>query len=153
MNFMKKKILLGVLAVVIIAVAIGYRMYSKQTPDIVQDEPAASLLATELIAAFEKDSARARQQYIDKVIEVKGNIKSVDTSGAVVMGEADATSEVVIGLDRRYLQDVHQLTVGSTAVLQGVCSGYSIAGADPDDLLASLGTTIQLRSAGIKKKP
>jgi hypothetical protein len=48
------------------------------------------------------------------------------------------------------MDDHKQLKVGREAVLQGICSGYSASGSDPDDMLASLGTTVQLRSAGVK---
>jgi hypothetical protein len=49
------------------------------------------------------------------------------------------------------MQDHQKVQVGKVATLQGICSGYSTGGSsDPDDLLASLGTTIQLRSAGVK---
>ena len=149
---MKRKIIIGVLILIVVAGIIGYRMYSKQTPDVVQDTPDATVTAKDLIAAFEKDTAAARKQYIDKIVEVTGMVKSVDTSGAVVLGEEGSPSEVVAGLDRRHMKDYEKLKVGSVAVLQGVCSGYNKSSGDADDLLASLGTTIQLRSAGIKDK-
>jgi hypothetical protein len=43
------------------------------------------------------------------------------------------------------------LKVGQAAVLQGVCSGYALSGGG-DDLLSGLGTTVELRSAGVRKK-
>ncbi|HVF81371.1 MAG TPA: hypothetical protein VM884_05535 [Flavisolibacter sp.] len=149
---MKRKILIGVLILIVVAAIIGYRMYSKQTPDIVQDDPDVAVTAKDLIAAFEKDTAAAGKLYLDKIIEVTGRIKSVDTSGAVIMGEESTASEVVIGLDRRHIEDAGKIKVGTVAVLQGICSGYNKSSGDPDDLLASLGATIQLRSAGIKVK-
>jgi hypothetical protein len=149
---MKRKILIGVLILIVVAAIIGYRMYSKQTPDIVQDDPDVAVTAKDLIAAFEKDTAAAGKLYLDKIIEVTGRIKSVDTSGAVIMGEESTASEVVIGLDRRHIGDAGKIKVGTVAVLQGICSGYNKSSGDPDDLLASLGATIQLRSAGIKVK-
>jgi hypothetical protein len=127
-------------------------MYSKQTPDVVQDDPDVTVTAKDLIAAFEKDTAAAGKMYLDKIIEVTGMVKSVDTSGAVVMGEEGTPSEVVIGLDRRHIEDAGKIKVGTVAILQGICSGYNKSSGDHDDMLASLGATIQLRSAGIKNK-
>ena len=148
---MKRKIILLFVAVILIAGAIGAYLYFKATPDVVQQKPDVSVKAGELIAAFEKDSAAARHLYLDKIVEVTGSVKSIDTAGAVVLGEDDSASEVVVGLDRRYMQDHQKVQVGQVATLQGICSGYSTGGSsDPDDLLASLGTTIQLRSAGVK---
>lgn len=149
---MKRKILFGVLILIVVVAIIGYRMYSKQTPDIVQDDAAIAVTAKDLIAAFEKDTAAASKIYVDKIVEVTGTVKSVDTAGAVVMGEEGMPSEVVVGLDRRHLKDVEKIRVGAVAVLQGICSGYNKSSGNADDLLAGLGATIQLRSAGIKNK-
>jgi hypothetical protein len=148
---MKRRILLIVIAVAVVAGLAGAYFYFKQTPDVVQAKPDASVSALELIAAFQQDSAAAKEMYLDKVIEVTGNVKSIDSTGTVVLGEAGLASDVVAGLDRRHLEDHLQLKEGSVAVIQGVCSGFTIGGsADPADMLASLGTTVQLRSAGIK---
>lgn len=150
---MKRTIILSIIVLVLVAGLAGAYFYFKPTPDIVQDRADVAVQAKDLIAAFEKDTAAARQTYIDKVVEVTGRIKSIDTSGAVVLGEEGSASEVVVGLDRRHLKDYERLTLGTVAVMQGVCSGYNKSGgSDPTDLLASLGMTVQLRSAGVKSK-
>jgi hypothetical protein len=149
---MKRTIIYTAVVLVLVAGAIGAYFYFKQTPDIVQDKPDAVVSAKALIAAFDADTAAASKQYIDKIVEVSGMVKSIDTA-AVVLGEEGSPSEVVVGLDRRHLGDVQQLKVGAVGVMQGICSGYDkSSSADPDDLLASLGTTIHLRSAGVKLK-
>ena len=147
---MKRTIIYIILLVIVIGGFIGYRMIKEETPDIVNKTPDATLDAGTLLAAFDKDTASAIKNYLNKIIEVTGNVKSIDTSGAVILGEEGNPSEVVIGLDRRHMNDHKKLKVGSIAVLQGVCSGYSKGGGD--DLLASLGTTVELRSAGVKEK-
>jgi hypothetical protein len=150
---MKRNILLVVVLLVIAAGAVGIYLYTKQTPDVVQEKPHAAVNAKELIAAFERDTAAARAQFIDKVVEVTGTVKKIDTSGTILLGEEGLSSDVSVGLDRRHLKDHEKLQVGQIAVLQGVCSGYTkAAGNDPNDLLASLGGTVELRSAGVKAK-
>lgn len=150
---MKRKIIFTVIAIVLVAGAVGAYLYFKQTPDIVQDQPDIKVSASELIAAFESDTATASKKYIDKVVEVSGTVKSIDTAGAVILGEESSPSEVVVGLDRRHLKDHEKLKVGTVAVMQGICSGYNkSSSSDPSDLLASLGATVQLRSAGVKSK-
>src|SRR5215211_1369879 len=102
---MKRKIIFIIVALVLIVGLIGAYFYFKQTPDVVQDKPHAVVQAKDLIAAFEQDTAAARKQYVDKIIEVTGPVKRIDTAGAVVMGEEGSPSEVVIGLDRRHMKD------------------------------------------------
>lgn len=149
---MKRRIIFTVVALFLVAGLIGAYFYFKQTPDVVQDSPDVSVHAKELVAAFDKDTAAARLQYVDKIVEVTGTVKTIDTTGTVVLGDEETPSDVSIGLDRRHMKDYEKLKVGTVAVLQGICSGYRKSSADPTDLLASLGTTVQLRSAGVKSK-
>jgi hypothetical protein len=141
----------------VLIIAVGgwyaYRLYDKKTPDIVNKTPDVVVTATELLDAFNKDTAAARKKFVDKIVEVTGNVKKIDTTGSVVLGEEGNASEVTVGLDRRHLKDYEKLKVGSTATIQGVCSGSRNDGnADPTDLFAGLGTTVELRSAGVKEK-
>ena len=149
---MRRKIIIGIVILIVVGGLFAYRMWSKERADISQDTPDIVITATELIAAFEKDTVTASKQYIDKTIEVRGNVKRIDTAGAIVLGEESSPSEVVVGLDSRYVKDAGKLKVGTQAVLQGICSGYNRAGSDPNDMLASLGTTVQLWSASVKEK-
>jgi hypothetical protein len=139
-----------ILLLVIAGVIIAYRLYREQTPDIVNRKPDVSVRASELIAAFDRDTAMASRTYMDKIIEVTGTVKMIDTSGAIVLGEEGTEASVSCGLDRRHMKDYKNVQVGSIAVVQGVCSGYQKASGD--DLLALLGTTVSLRSSGIKQK-
>lgn len=148
---MKRNIFLTLFLVVVLLGLAGVYYYFKKTPDIVNDKPQATVTAAELIAAFEKDTAAASYLYVDKVVQVSGNVKRIDTAGAVVLGAEGSPSEVVVGLDRRHKADLQQLKPGRKAVFQGVVSGFTTSGSsDPSDLLSSLGTTVQLRSAGVK---
>ena len=147
---MKKIIIAIVLLIIVVGIWYAFKMYKEQTPDIVNKKPDAVVSATELLNAFNKDTIAARKQYVDKIIEVTGNVKRIDTTGSVVLGEEGSPSEVTVGLDRRHSKDYQKLKTGSVAVVQGVCSGYDKASGD--DLLASLGTTVELRSAGVKEK-
>lgn len=148
---MKRRTYLILIVVTILAALTAVYFYSKPTPDVVQRTPDIAVSATELIAAFQQDSAAAKERYLDKVLEVTGNVKHIDPSGTIVLGEAGMASDVVAGLDRRHLNDHEKVKEGSVAVVQGVCSGFTLGGAaDPADMLASLGTTVQLRSAGVK---
>jgi hypothetical protein len=146
---MKRAILMIILLVIIAGVFIGYRMYREETPDVVSEKPDHVTDVKTLVEAFQKDTAAAAKKYLDRIIEVTGTVKSIDTSGTIVLGDND-TESVTCGLDRRHMKDYERTKPGAVAVIQGVCAGYERG--EGDDLLSSLGTTVQLRSAGIKKK-
>lgn len=139
-----------ILLVIIVGGFYGYQLYQKKTPDIVNRTPDVVIGADDLLNAFNSDTASARKQYVDKIIEVTGMVKRIDTAGAVVLGDSANASEITVGFDRRHMKDYRNLKVGINTVVQGVCSGYNKASGD--DLLASLGTTVELRSAGVKEK-
>ena len=143
-------ILLVVLVLLVTGGFVAYRMFDERTPDTSGDKPDFVLNATELIAAFDRDTASASRMYIDKLVEVTGTVKSVDTTGSVVLGEAGTASSVTASLDRRHIDEYKKLAAGTVATIKGKCTGYSKA--DGDDLLASLGTTIELNFASVKDK-
>lgn len=105
----------------------------------------------ELFTAFEQDTATANKRFIDKIVRVSGTVRSFDSS-AVVLGEEGDASSVVVGLDERNKQSISSLKEGAAATLQGKFSGYSKASADPEDLLSSLGTTINIDYGGVITK-
>lgn len=147
----KRRILLIITVLLVLAGLASTYFYLEQTPDVVQRRADEYVNAKELIDAFQQDASAAKEKYLEKVVEVTGTVKSIDPSGTVVLGEEGAASDVVAGLDRRHLNDHDKLKEGSVVVIQGICSGFTIGGsADPADMLASLGTTVQLRSAGVK---
>ena len=147
---MKRKILFIVLILALAAGAVGYWKFTQKTEDVVNSKPDVVLSAADLIAAFDKDTASARRKFIDRVVQVSGMVKKIDTTGSVVLGEEGSASEVVIGIDRRHMDDLSKLKPGAPAVMQGICSGYSKG--EGDDLLASLGTTVELKTGGVKEK-
>lgn len=150
---MKRIIIVGIILIIAIAGLYAYKMYQQKTPDVVNKKPDVAVSAKDLLDAFSKDTAAARKQFVDKIVEVNGNVKRIDTTGSIVLGEEGSTSEVTVGFDRRHMKDYEKLKIGSVAVVQGICSGSTgAASSDPTDLLASLGTTVELRSAGVKEK-
>ena len=149
---MKRMIVYVILIVAVVGGSIAYYMYNKETADIVNKTPDITVDAATLIADFEKDTASASEKYMDKVVNLTGTLKKIDSTGTLIFGDADDPSEVVVGLDRRHMKDYEGLVVGKTVTVQGRCSGYSSSGGDPDDMLAALGTTVELKTAGVKSK-
>lgn len=147
---MKRKILLGVLLLAVAGGIIGYRLYSMKTDDIVDQKPEVTTTAVDLIKAFDKDSAAARKQYLDKVIRVSGTVTKIDTAGSVTLGgESNSESSVVFSLDARYANDYKKVSEGGAAVLQGKCIGYEIG----EEMMGlNLGTTVKFNFAGVKDK-
>jgi len=148
---MKRKILIGVLVLIVVAGSVGYYMYSKKVQNYAEGEADISITAKQLVEAFDKDTASAVKRFMDKKVRITGSVKSFDSSAVVLFGEVSASS-VVVGLDERNKKSISQLKEGEQASLQGKFSGYSKASADPDDMLSALGTTINIDYGGVISK-
>lgn len=146
---MKRVIIIVVVIIIGIAGWYGYKLYNEKTPDIGNQKPEVIVSAKELIAAFDKDSSSAKKLYVDKLLEINGNVKNIDTSGAIVLGDEGNPSVVTVSLDRRHLNDYKKLKTGSPAVIQGNCVGYTKG--NGEDLIESLGTTVQINFAVVKE--
>lgn len=148
---MKRKIIIGVVLLIVVVGSIAAWKYFEKATNYAEKDPEIIVTAKEMVEAFSQDTAKANSRFMDKIIRVSGMVKSFDSS-AVVLGEEGDPSSVVIGLDERNKQTVGSLKEGSHATLQGKFSGYSKGSADPDDLLSSLGTTINIDYAGVINK-
>jgi len=142
-------ILLIVFLLLAVGVFVGYRMYTNKVPNYADQTPDITITSTELVDAFNKDTANASKRFMDKIVRVSGPVKSQDSSAVILGGEGSA-SDIVVGLDDRNLRGIDHIRAGDTAILQGKFSGYSKASGD--DLLASLGATIKIDYAGVKDK-
>jgi hypothetical protein len=128
MSQVTKKIPILLFALALIGGGIGFWMYNKPHQDLADSAADAQLSASELFASFEQDEAAANQQYLDKLIEVTGQVAEItptDDGGAVVMlrGEAD-----MFGVSCSFLPEesaaFQALEVGQTTTIRGLCSGY-----------------------------
>lgn len=152
---MKKRTI--IILVILLVIAGGgwyaYRMYMEKHPDYANKKPDYTLTASELIAAFDKDTAAARKMYVDKIVRVSGQVLRSDSTGSIELGEEGNPSSVTLSLDDVWHKDDYKkVKPGTQLSFQGLCSGYQKSKADPDDLLAGLGTTVELRSVGVKDK-
>jgi len=143
----KRKLLLIIVLVIIAAGAYLYFSSREKVPDPSNDKPDAVITASALLEAFDKDTLAARKSYVNKLLQVSGEVISVDSLGAVVLGEQGQASSVSVSLDTRHIEEYRKLKTGSPAVLKGWCTGYSKA--EGEDLLASLGTTVELNFASV----
>ena len=148
----KKQVLFAFFVLVLAGAATGFWLYARKTPDVVSTRPDFVLTAAELTRAFEQDAKAADARFKEKVIQVSGRVKNVSNAGAVVLESEETPSEIVMGVDQRHRTDVEKLQVGMLAVVQGVYSGVEQSSNNTEDLLASLGTTVHLRSGGLINK-
>ena len=144
-----KRLLLILLIIIVLAGGwYAYKLYTGKVPSLTEVKADASITATDLIAAFEKDSATANKKYLGKILEVSGNIKSVEKESATVsLGDAAGNSSVRCSIDSAFVKDISLLNPGSSIAIKGNCTGFM-----PDETGLGLGSDVVLNRCVLVKK-
>lgn len=122
------------LVALLIAVALAFFTYQYMYQDhrnIAEEEAAFTVDAKQLIAAFTSNTDGANAKFLDKTIEVKGIVSSIDTKYFVLNESIDCYTDSV---------QLSTVTKGKALTIKGRCIGY-------DDLFA----TIKLDQVSVKK--
>lgn len=136
--------------VLIIVIAVGgwyaFNEYNRKNEDLSSEKPAASVKATDLIAAFSSDTASASKQYTDKIVEVSGQVKSVakeENPVVITLGDAGEMSSVKCSMDSAYAKDYASVKEGAVIKIKGMVTGYQTE--------EILGTDVNLNRCVISK--
>jgi acetyltransferase-like isoleucine patch superfamily enzyme len=151
---MKNKKLIYRIIVIAVFLVMGvaiyaYKEYNRKNVDIADTKAAFTLTEMQLINEFTQDQNASNKKYLGKILELSGNIKKIDTDAngfhTLILGNAVNMNSVRCSVDSAFNKDAHNLTVGSTVVIKGICTGYNA-----DDL--GLGSDVILnRSIAINK--
>lgn len=118
-----KKVLLTLIVLALICGGVGFYMFNKPLESINSMKTDFSMAASELLTAFEDDETQANVKYLDKVIEIKGNVSKVDNKDGVVTIYLEADnpiSNVIFQLE----DSETQIQKGQEITLKGICTGY-----------------------------
>lgn len=104
----------------------AYTEYNRKNVDLLNKKADVITSATALIAAFEKDTASANKKYVDKIIEVSGTVKSIDTNGnpvVIALGEKGKMSSVQCSMDSTHASGYTSIKEGEIHTVKGICAG------------------------------
>lgn len=128
-NVREKNILIAVLLVVAAGVIYIYREYNRTNINVVNEESAFSVEATELIMAFVDNDSLASMKFVGKIISVRGLVKDLnnDERGyfTVSLGDKASLSSVRCSLDSMYTTAAASVKPGMTVTIKGNCAGYN----------------------------
>ena len=145
---MKRKLLLLILLVTLIAVWYAYSEYNRTNAGLNNTKPSATVTVPTLLASFEQDSANATRQYNDKIIAVSGTVKKIAAEGnpvIVFLGDAAQMSSVQCSMDSTNADQYNALKTGMATTIKGLVTGFRT---DP-----LFGTDVILNRCVIAKNP
>ena len=106
---------------------IGYRVWNKPH-DKVEDAESVKLSANDLSKAFANDENKANQQYLNKAIEVTGQVSEVNKNqdgGTMLVLQ---TEDPIMGVQCTMREGKSNVENGKTITVKGFCSGSGITG-------------------------
>lgn len=123
---MKKIIIPGSIIVLLAIILVWKYSFKDADLSVGNKKPDYSIEASALQSAFELDEATANEKYLNKVVEVSGNIakvESVENGFNVTMQETDAISGVICGFHNEAASK-EDFIIGKKATIKGLCTGY-----------------------------
>ncbi|MBL0882286.1 MAG: PLDc N-terminal domain-containing protein [Chitinophagaceae bacterium] len=124
-NFSKAKKLLwlGIAGAVLSVAATVFFVYNRKHEDVSQKE-GVKMTAQQLFDAFKTDENAANALYLDKAIELSGEILAVNTNqdGQVVVDIK--TNDPFVVINCTFKIDPGTLTEGQNITFKGFCRGY-----------------------------
>ncbi|MEP7321447.1 MAG: hypothetical protein ABI761_05985 [Saprospiraceae bacterium] len=124
---MIKRILLVLIVLALLGSYIGYQMYNKPHQNVSAARAAVQLTADALLNAFKENEGEASIKFINKVIEVSGNIadsKNENNQIIIQIETTDVMSTVICNLDSSETSDRKNFKIGDSIRIKGICSGY-----------------------------
>jgi len=116
-------VLLSVLVILGTGGIVGYKMYTKPHRNVSQAK-SLQVTAAGLVAAYENNEANANSMYLDKILEVTGEINEVTKNQkgeTVITLKGGDMSGVICTLEGIASPDIKP---GSSVVIKGICTGF-----------------------------
>lgn len=141
-----------VLIAIVLASFYAYQEYTRTNKDLSKLEAEIKISALDLIRAFEVSDSLANKNFIDKIIDVTGNVKVLekDENGGytIVLGDIASLSSVRCLADSNHRSDASLLQQNSTITIRGMCTGFK-----KNELLGeNLGSDVELTRCVVIKK-
>jgi hypothetical protein len=115
---MKRKkiiiLILIILSIIILGLIYNYTFNSKHR-DIAKEEASITLSSKELYSQFQKNELLATTNYLDKVIEIQGEITSIDEKEIVI------SNQIQVNLN---VQEMNKVINKTLITIKGRCVGY-----------------------------
>ena len=148
----KRLIWTFVLVAAVLAALYLYKEYNRTNSDLLNLKADIETSASDLIKEFEAGDSAANKKYLDKIVELTGNVKKLEKDDAgdytIVIGDTLSMSSVRCLSDTNHRSDAAIVKENSTITIRGVCTGFK-----KNELLGeNLGSDVELTRCVVIKK-
>jgi len=123
----KKSIFFAVVVLCVAIAAIGFYLYQKPRVSLTGVKPAYTLGAADLYKAFQQNEKKANEQFIDKVIQVKGTVENVqptDSTISLLLSAGDEMGGINCTLAKTNNKEEKIPAKGGFIQVKGRCIGF-----------------------------
>ena len=116
-------VLLSVLLILGTGGVVGYKMYTKPHRNVTNAK-SVNITAINLVTSYENNEANANTLYLDKVLEVKGEVNDVSKNQkgeTVITLKGTDMSGVICTLEGMVTSPIKP---NSSVVIKGICTGF-----------------------------
>ena len=128
MIFSKKNIAIISVLIVLSAATYLYKEYYRKPADITNVQPVAKINVAVIVDQYQRDEAKANQQYLNKPIQVQGDITEIinqqDTLINVFIGNTNSVHNVSCLLDKRHFSAIKKYATGQQITIRGICTCF-----------------------------
>jgi hypothetical protein len=122
MNSMKRFIVIAALTLAALGAYMAWKGYTEGPRDLTRESAELRMDARELYERFSSDETAANAEYLDKVIELRGEILAVDTAHPPTIQLATDDMLGVVSCEMAELEGIPE--EGKTVIIKGQCTGY-----------------------------
>lgn len=122
-----KRIISAVLLLAIVGAIVAYKMYNKPHVDVADTKSDVLLTADKILSEFSLDENAANAKYLEKIIEVSGEIANITTEkekGIITLKTNDDFGSVLCHLSEASTKKMQSLKIGESIKLKGICTGF-----------------------------
>lgn len=119
-----RKLLLGLLTLILIGVGIAYYLFQKKTPGLQHVKPDFELTSHELFDAFNKDEQAALAIYEGKVLQVRGQVLMLQANDSIASLILDAENAMMGGVNCSFNYPDVQVKRKTEVTVKGRCQGF-----------------------------
>lgn len=116
-----------VLLLALVGAAVGYYLWNKPHQNMEKAAADISIEASELFAAFDTDETAANKEYLDKVIQISGTVRSSSYNEEgdvkVTLDSRDEMFGVICELDELSEHERTRFDPGEKITMKGKCTG------------------------------
>ncbi|MCX2678687.1 hypothetical protein OOZ15_01920 [Galbibacter sp. EGI 63066] len=116
-----------VVAGVLITLFIFVRLYNKPHTDVHSSRPIHQVTGKSIVDEFKNNEDKANDTYLDKVVEVEGTVKNIDTAngnGIITLGPDGYMESIICNMEPTENRKMLSLKKGQKIKIKGICTGF-----------------------------